>query len=234
MKDYYGQSAEFYEIVTGQHWLRSEPALESVLVGIDTSHGPVLDLGAGTGKSTEVIARAKPDAHIIAVEPSPGMRAVLTSRVVRNPDLRSRVTVVASTAQEVVLPDRLSAVVICGMAGYLNQQERQKLWRRLRERLPVGAPIVIELATVSVPQHVAPMRFGRETVGKQVYDAWVSGEPLGPDRMRWKMNWRVWLAGALVREVDIEHDWFTFGVDDLAEETGMTARQITQELGVLT
>ena len=234
MKDYYTQSAEFYDIVAGQHWLHSDPALESVLAGIATSHGPVLDLGAGTGRSTEVVARTLPEAHIIAVEPSPGMRAVLTSRVVRNPDLRHRVTVVASTAQEVVLPDRLSAAVICGVAGYLDQRERQELWRRLRERLAVGAPVVVELMAVSVPQHVAPMRIARETVGEQIYEAWLSGEPSGPDRMRWKANWRVWLAGALVRELDVEHEWFTFGVDDLASETGMTGRQITPELAVLT
>lgn len=233
MIDYYSPTAEFYDLVGGQHWAHSDPALASALAGIDTGHGPVLDLGAGTGRTTEAIGRVLPDARIIAVEPSPGMRAVLTSRVVRDPDLRPRVTVVAARAQETELPERLSAAVICGVLGYLDREERAGLWHRLLGRLPAGAPIVVELMALGTPQSVAPMRIARQRLGDQDYEAWLSGEPCGPDRMRWSATWRVLNGEKLVREVDVTHEWYTFGIQDLAAETGLTAKQLTPELGVL-
>jgi phospholipid N-methyltransferase len=231
--DYYAPTAEFYDLVGGQHWAHSDPALASALGGIDTAHGPVLDLGAGTGRTTEVIGRALPDARIIAVEPSPGMRAALTSRVVRDAGLRPRVTVLATRAQETELPDRLSAAVICGVLGYLDREERATLWQQLLARLPAGAPIVVELMALSAPQPVAPMRIARQRLGDQDYEAWLSGEPCGTERMRWSATWRVLNGDKLVREVDVTHEWYTFGIEDLAAETGLTAKQLTPELGVL-
>ncbi|GAA2136250.1 class I SAM-dependent methyltransferase [Kitasatospora kazusensis] len=231
--DYYSPTAEFYDLVGVQRWTQSDPLLATALTGTDTAHGPVLDLGAGTGRSTEVIARALPEARVLAVEPSPAMRAALTSRVVRDEELRRRVTVVASSAQEVELPERLSAVVICGVLGYLDRAERAALWGRLLPRLPSGAPVVVELMAVKVPQPVAPMRIARQRLGEQEYEAWLSGEPCGPDRMRWSATWRVLRDGEAVREIDVTHEWYTFGLEDLAAETGLTAKQLTPELGVL-
>jgi SAM-dependent methyltransferase len=162
--DYYAPTAEFYDLVGVQRWTQSDPLLAAALAGTDTGHGPVLDLGAGTGRSTEVVARTLPEARILAVEPSPAMRSALTSRVVRDEDLRRRVTVVAAGAQDVELPDRLSAAVICGVLGYLDRAERADLWARLTARLPVGAPVVVELMAVRTPQTVAPMRISRRGV----------------------------------------------------------------------
>ncbi|WP_035795640.1 class I SAM-dependent methyltransferase [Kitasatospora mediocidica] len=233
MIDYYSPTAEFYDLVGVQHWSQSDPLLAAALAGTDTGSGPVLDLGAGTGRATAVIGRVLPDARILAVEPSPGMRAALTSRVVRDEDLRRRVTVVAASAQEMELPDRLSGAVICGVLGYLDRSERAELWGRLLDRLPAGAPILVELMAVSAPQSVAPMRIARQTLGEQDYEAWLSGEPCGPDRMRWAATWRVLRGSRVVREVDVTHEWYTFGIEDLAAETGLTAKRITPELGVL-
>ncbi|MDH6577693.1 class I SAM-dependent methyltransferase [Kitasatospora sp. MAP5-34] len=233
MIDYYSPTAEFYDLVGVQRWTQSDALLASVLTGTGTGHGPVLDLGAGTGRATEVIARTLPDARILAVEPSSPMRAVLTSRVVRDEDLRPRVTVVAATAQEMELPDRLSAAVICGVLGYLDRAERTALLGRITDRLPTGAPIVVELMAVRAPQSVAPMRIARQTLGEQDYEAWLSGEPCGPEQMRWSATWRVLRGSRVLREVDVTHEWYTFGIEDLAAGTGLTAKQITPELGVL-
>ncbi|HEX5494383.1 MAG TPA: class I SAM-dependent methyltransferase [Mycobacteriales bacterium] len=229
----YSASAEFYDIVSHRHRLGTDPPLAEALAGVDTTRGPVADLGAGTGRSTEVIARTLPDARILAVEPSPGMRAVLTSRVVSDDDLKARVTIVAGTAQEVRRPDRLSAAVICGMVGYLNPTDRATLWRRLADRLRPGAPIVVELMAISSPQVVPSMCIARDLIGDHLYEAWMSGEPLGPDRMRWRARWQVSERGTIIRECHMEHEWYTFGIDQIAVEAGMTGRRITSELGVL-
>ncbi|WP_146167520.1 hypothetical protein [Micromonospora sp. MH33] len=49
-----------------------------------------MDIGAGTGLGTLVAARAVPDAEVIAVEPSPILRAALLARVVGDEDPRRR------------------------------------------------------------------------------------------------------------------------------------------------
>ncbi|WP_333486394.1 class I SAM-dependent methyltransferase [Streptomonospora mangrovi] len=238
--DYYSPAAEFFDLVGHRHLASSAPALRAALAGLDTAHGPVVDIGAGTGLVTATIAGILPSARIISAEPSPNMRAILTSRVFADPDLRERVTVLPEPAQELPLPDSISAAVVFGVAGHIPRSERLELWRRLAERLPPGAPVVVELMGVDTPRSIPFVRMCRETVGEQVYEWWISGEPAGSGTMRWRTQWRVFRGGDLVRTVDDEYDWETFGVERLAEESGLTAKRLVQagraatpEIGVL-
>ncbi|MFC7741239.1 class I SAM-dependent methyltransferase [Nocardiopsis composta] len=132
----------------------SAPALRAALTGLDTGHGPVLDIGAGTGLVTAAIAEILPSAAIRSAEPSPAMRAVLTSRVFSDPGLRGRVTVLPEPAQDMPLPDSISAAVVFGVAGHIPRAERTELWRRLADRLPPGGPIVVELMGVETPRSI--------------------------------------------------------------------------------
>ena len=92
-------------------------------------------------------ARARPDAEILACEPAVGMRAVLTSRVFSDPDLRSRVTVTADAAPDLDLPDRVSAVLLCGVLGHLDADGRALLHadREPQDELPALATAVRRL-----------------------------------------------------------------------------------------
>ncbi|WP_406151622.1 class I SAM-dependent methyltransferase [Streptomyces sp. NBC_01012] len=240
MIDFYSVSAEFYELVATRHTASSGPPLSRVLDGVDTSYGPVLEIGGGTGRVTEVIAAALPHTEIIVAEPSATMRAVLTSRVARDADLRRRVTVVDGSAQDLALPEKLSAVVIFGVAGHLTAPERVSLWKRLAARLPPGAPIVVELMGVSSPRVIPPVMSLRETIGRQTYEWWIGGEPTEGDAMRFTTTWKVLREGRTVREVSDSYVWHTFDVAQLAAEAGMTSRRITEaggqaipEIGVL-
>jgi SAM-dependent methyltransferase len=238
--DYYSPSAEFYDMVAVRHTASSGPPLARVLTGTDTGHGPVLEIGAGTGRITEVVAATLPDAEILAAEPSSVMRAQLMARVARDPDLRRRVTVVDGSAQDMPLPDRLSAVVVFGVAGHLTRPERTALWRRLADRLPEGGPIVVELMGVAAPRSIPPAMSLRETIGDQTYEWWIGGEPAGGDTMRFTTTWKVLRAGRVVREVSDTYDWHTLDVAQLARESGMATRRIAAsggdvipEIGVL-
>jgi ubiquinone/menaquinone biosynthesis C-methylase UbiE len=73
---------------------------------------PVVDLGAGTGKLTRQLATLA--VHLVAVEPSPGMRAQLAANV---PD----VEVVDGTAEEIPMPDASVDVVTAGQAFHWFQ-----------------------------------------------------------------------------------------------------------------
>ncbi|OCC14036.1 trans-aconitate 2-methyltransferase [Streptomyces sp. PTY087I2] len=225
--DYYTKSAEFYEMVAARHAHTSAGPLTTALSSVCTEGGPVVEIGAGTGRITEVIARALPSVPIIAAEPSVPMRAMLTSRVFNDADLRKRVTIAAEPAQRLALPQRISAVVIFGVVGHLTQAERRDLWRELGARLPAGAPIVVELMGVGTARHVPPFRMLRETIGDQTYEWWTEAEPLKGQVMRWRTSWKVLRDGELVRSTTDSYDWENLTLEQLAEEAGMSSSLIS-------
>ena len=137
----------------------------------------MLDIGAGTGPCVEVIARALPQAQIIAVEPSPAMRAALTSRLLAQPDLQQRVTVQPRMLQQVTLPPQLAAVVCCGVIGYFDSATRQQLWHDWARRLAPGGVVIADVMMIDRPQPVPRMQVASVAIGEHEYQIWIQGEP---------------------------------------------------------
>ncbi|MYW01248.1 Gfo/Idh/MocA family oxidoreductase [Streptomyces sp. SID3343] len=254
----YSASAEFFDLVAAPHTASgSVPAIVAALAHVDPTHGPILDLGAGTGLVTEAIGRAYPRVEIIAAEPAVGMRAALTSRVFADEDLRRRVTVTDGAAPDLDLPETLSAAVLCGILGHLDADARATLWRRLDERLAPDAPIVVELMSLDRPTTLPELRLAHGMVGGHTYAWWCSGEPesapepeprsgpgsdsgpgsesgpgsAGADRMRLFSRWTVHDGDILLREVHDTHTWFTFDLDRIARESGHTLEHLTTRPG---
>ncbi|MCW1099854.1 Gfo/Idh/MocA family oxidoreductase [Streptomyces sp. RS2] len=232
----YTPSAEFFDLVAAEHTATaSAPAVAALLADADLSTGPVVDIGAGTGLVTETVARARPDAEILACEPAVGMRAVLTSRVFSDPDLRSRVTVSADAAPDLDLPDQVSVVLLCGVLGHLDADGRARLWRRLNRRLAPGGLVVVELMQFEEPLALPEARLATATAGRNRYE-WSFGA--APDEtedgvMRLHSTWRVYREDATEaeREVHDSYRWEPFGLKDVVAESGMTARTLPTRPG---
>ncbi|MGV9590088.1 Gfo/Idh/MocA family oxidoreductase [Streptomyces tendae] len=232
----YTPSAEFFDLVAAEHTATaSAPAVAALLADADLSTGPVVDIGAGTGLVTEAVARARPDAEILACEPAVGMRAVLTSRVFSDPDLRSRVTVSADAAPDLDLPDQVSVVLLCGVLGHLDADGRARLWRRLNRRLAPGGLVVVELMQFEEPSALPETRLATATAGRNRYE-WSFGA--APDEtedgvMRLHSTWRVYREDATEaeREVHDSYRWEPFGLKDVVAESGMTARTLPTRPG---
>lgn len=237
----YSPSAEFFDLVAAEHTATaSAPAVAAALAGLDTSTGAVVDIGAGTGLVTEAVARALPDAAIVAAEPAVGMRAVLTSRVFGDADLRSQVTVTDGEAPELELPDRICAAVLCGVLGHLDAAQRRRLWDRLLARLTPDGRVVVELMQLTAPAEIPETRLATATAGRHRYEWWLSGspEPAEPTRngdaaMRLHTTWRVYDEGAAapLREVHDAYRWFPLGLGLLAEESGLHTRPLPTRPG---
>ncbi|MDN4475649.1 class I SAM-dependent methyltransferase [Demequina sp. SYSU T00192] len=76
---------------------------------LDGVEGLVVDVGAGTGKLTEAVLRARHD--VLAVDPDPVMLATLEAHVPRARTLRGR-------AEEIPLPDASAGAVVLGQAWH--------------------------------------------------------------------------------------------------------------------
>ncbi|OHV31104.1 hypothetical protein BBK14_16420 [Parafrankia soli] len=248
----YTPTAEFFDLVAADHVGRnSAPRVVRALRGLDLGRGPVVEVGAGTGLLTEAVARAFPTVEIIAFEPAAGMRAVLSGRVMRDDDLRRRVTVSPLAAPDLAadLPDSISAALVCGVAGHLDAEQRRTTWRVLAERMAPGAAIVVELMNLPGATRIERARLGRADLGEQSYEWWFEAEPAEPAKpglpgkglpdgspldssppngrppdeglMALRTTWRVLRAGEVVREVDDTYQWRVVDLRALAVEAGL-------------
>lgn len=234
--DPYALSAEFYEVMAIPHWDMKRQVLVSAL----TARGPVkdhvLDIGAGTGLSTMTLADTIPDVPIHAVEPSAAMRAALVSRILSRPDLIDRVTVHPVNLEELDLPDRIGAVVLFGVIGYMDKQARQRFWTELRPRLAPRAPVIIEVMALDQPMSVPEMTIAQQRIGMRHNEVRISGQPAGSDAEHWTMRYVVSEGDKVIREFTAEHTWHTVGLAELAHEAeahDMTFEQLHPIIGVL-
>ncbi|NUT85004.1 class I SAM-dependent methyltransferase [Pseudomonas corrugata] len=218
--DPYALSAEFYDVLCEQQWLQRRGPIAQALRSVDPE-GVILDVGAGTGPCVQVIADALPGARIIAVEPSAAMRAALVGRIMRNADLRQRVTVLAGSLDQVSLPPRLAAAVICGTIGYLDGAQRRQLWQQLAERLDERGIVIVDVMMLKAPQTVPLMQVANTRIGDHDYRVALQGEPAGGDLMHWTLDYQVLAGEQVIRRFQADHHWHTFGLEQVAEEAGL-------------
>jgi hypothetical protein len=208
-----------------------------------------VDIGAGTGLVTEAIARALPEADIIAAEPATAMRAVLTSRAFGDPGLRRRVTVTDGAAPGLELPERISAAVLCGVLGHLDPAQRRQLWDRLLARLVPGGRVVVELMQLTRPEALPDTRLATATAGRHRYTWHLSGAPGADGAMALRSTWRVHPdtgasasdgegvpdsdpdSAPVLREVHDTYRWFPLDLATVAEESGLYARPLPTRPG---
>jgi hypothetical protein len=215
----YETSGEFVDVLSGQMWqLLREPVL-AALGAPAAGGGPLVDMGAGTGLGTLVLAAARPATEILAVEPSPVQRAVLLARVAADPDLRARVTVLAGDATGGPLPAQLGGVVALNMLGHLDRGARSRFFARIAHRLAPGAPLVLNVQPPVTPAVVDYATFGTVRIGRHRYEGGGSARPSGDDAVIWSMRYRVLDdEGATVREAAVDHPWHVLSVTDLLAE----------------
>ncbi|MDP4511315.1 class I SAM-dependent methyltransferase [Nonomuraea turcica] len=215
MADEYEQSAEFIDVMIAPSWEATSPALAEALRGVS---GPIVDVGAGGGHGTRLIAATVADAEILAVEPSPGLRSVLLARVNESAELRDRVTVLPEGLLEAELPDRLGAVVAMSVIGHFDPAGRRQIWALLAERLLPGGRAVLNLLPPTQAMAVPDSRFADVRLGRRRYEGWGRAEPAGPDRLTWHMTYRTYHDDRLVGEVQVDYDWWVLDGQRLKEE----------------
>lgn len=225
--DGYARTAPYYDLLASSFWAELAPALTATLAGVDPKAGPLVDLGAGTGRSSFVALAAVPGAELWAVEPAASMRAFLLSHLALRPDLHERITVVASDVGGLEWPEQVAAVVACNMIGHLDAAERAGLWAALSDRLGPGAPAVVGLQPPSRPERIDATAMASVRIGRHAYEGWAEAEPTGPRSLRWRMTYRTVREEEVIEESVNTFDWWTLSSEDLVDECGEAGLAVT-------
>ncbi|WP_182667543.1 SAM-dependent methyltransferase, partial [Streptomyces calidiresistens] len=165
-----------------------------------------------------VLGEAVPGVPVVAVEPSAVMRAALMPRIVDDPDLRDRVTVLPGGALDEVLPGEVRAVLALNMLGHLTGPERRELLERVLRALVPGGVLVTNLAPPFEPVTVPRALMARTEVGELVYEGYASAEPSGADGLVWRMEYRTLRGDAEISAVTVEYPWCVCSEEELVAE----------------
>ncbi|MBB3051529.1 SAM-dependent methyltransferase [Prauserella isguenensis] len=216
MNDEYAESAEFVDLLIGPFWTALGPVVTGALTGVT---GTVVDLGAGSGQGTVLLAEALPDAEILAVEPSPGLRAALLAKVNADRGLRERVTVLPAAFPGVDLPERIGGLVAMNVLGHFDSAQRAALWSLLSGRLVSGGVAVVNLQPPSEPVHVPEAVASTARVGRLYYEGLARAEPAGDEAVTWHMTYRTYAGEGLVDERRVSYGWHLVTESVLRGET---------------
>ncbi|NEE04378.1 class I SAM-dependent methyltransferase [Phytoactinopolyspora halotolerans] len=135
LQDSYGAMAEFHDLFMVEPWDELRSHVRAAFGGLP-AEAIIVEIGAGSGIGTRVIAQ-ETRARVFALEPDLVMRAILTARVADDPELASRVTVVAGAVPADLgrLPERVDGFVCAHMLGHLAESDRRALFAWLATHL---------------------------------------------------------------------------------------------------
>ncbi|ONK09542.1 class I SAM-dependent methyltransferase [Streptomyces sp. MP131-18] len=218
MTDSYAKSAPFIDPLIAGFWQQVGHSLAAELRRLSALSGPVIDLGAGAGRGTRIAAAALPEARLLAVEPSAAMRTALLARLMDDPPLAARTTVVAEGAMEFPFPERVRAVLAVNMIGHLTPDERRSLWARIAARLDPGGIVVVNNPPPTVPAAVPRVASPVVRVGAYDYRGWSEAEPAGDQSVVWHMAYETLHQGRVVARVDVDYDWWVVTDEELRAE----------------
>ena len=190
----YAVTAQFYDAIASEQRGPVDAQISEALTGLETAGCPVVDIGAGTGLTTRVIAKALPEADILAVEPDPAMRPAIMARVWSDPDLRRRVSILPMSILAAPLPPVVSAAIASATLVHFSPRERERLWALLSARLAPAGRAVIEIQC-PIAQDVPEACMATAQVGQVVYRGWASARRIDESRQLWRIRYVAELDG---------------------------------------
>lgn len=222
----YGVTAQYYDPLAETAHAEIDTRIGAALAGLAFKNGPVLDIGAGTGLTTRLIAATLPGAEIWAVEPDAAMRPALTTRVWSDATLRDRVTILPMGVLEAPLPKTISGAVLSASLVHFSPADRVRLWAELGERLAPKGRVIVEVQcpeAIDIPSTL----MARARIGRIEYEGWAAAKRLDHDRQLWRMTYRACLEGQEITRDIGEYVCWTISADQVVREAdaaGLGAR----------
>lgn len=187
--DPYQASASMYDLMAMNVRGEQVAALKSLTRYLFPQHGPILDIGAGSGLNTAYMLEHLPGAEICALEPSAAMRSLFLARLATRPEWFPRVTIRPEDFFSTTLPREIGGAVILGVLGHFDPGERAALFAELADRLDRGSAALIDLQAPERPVRIKPYEFSVATIGELSYRGIAQGWPIDDEQMRWEMTY---------------------------------------------
>lgn len=222
MSDPYEELGEFHDLFMEGAWARLRPALVQVFSGL-TSADLIVDLGAGTGVGTRILAGCTP-AQIVAIEPSRTMRAVLLARIADDSALADRVSVIAGAAPEALdeVAGPVAGFVCAHMIGHVPADSRRSIFGTLAALLTDAGRGIVTVDRDDAPDDrgevVEERRIGRHRYLARHLPAETDGE--------YASEYAVLAGDRVVRQARFGGSWQPVTFADLTSEldpAGLTA-----------
>ncbi|MET7336491.1 class I SAM-dependent methyltransferase [Nonomuraea sp. NPDC005650] len=199
-------------------------ALVSFFAGLAPPGGHALEIGPGTGRMTLAVAGRAASVHCL--EPSPGMRTVLMTKLAGRPDLRNRVTVLDGAAPGFRLDRRFDYVYLAAVLQDVPPRARLPLFTGLAEHLAPDGVLAMDMLTdEAVPDHPErEVRGARQ--GECRYTLSSAVRPLGPDLAWVRRVYRTYHRDTLVATETVECDYHLHRPADVLADlraAGLTA-----------
>jgi trans-aconitate methyltransferase len=213
----YDITSQYYDAMANGQLAVVREQIAAAMQGLDCGLGPIVDIGAGTGLTTQAIAKAIPAAEILAIEPHAGMRAALMTRICADPDLQRRVTILPMGIFEAPLPAIISGAVASAVLVHFDALERARLWQRLRSRLAPGGRVVTDVQcpeAMNLPETL----MASSRVGRIEYEGYAQATAIPPSRQRWRMTYRALLDGNEIERQVAEFVCHAASADEIANE----------------
>lgn len=171
-------------------------------------NGIILDIGAGTGKTTIEMANMICDKEIIALEPSAYMRTAFMARLMEHNEVKERISLLPIDVGKYSFRDKISGVMCMGVLGHLKRDEQEKLLYKLDKNLNINVPILIELLEPKFLVAPVGSRISVATQGRLRYETYITDiKQVGMDQWTWRLTYKVFCGKNIVSTVDSLMSW---------------------------
>lgn len=214
----YGDVVEFYDMAAGSQPAIAENILKKFADMAKKNAGIILDVGAGTGKTTIEIAKLLPDKEVIALEASKYMRIALMSRLAEHEAVRKQITVLPWTAEQYDFKEEISGILCMGVLGHLKK-EQQNFWRKLGGLLKPGVPVLIELLNQRFLNVSKGSRISVATQGRLRYETYITDiNHVSERKWEWLMEYKTLLEGKIINTIKSPMEWNYDRAEDVLNE----------------
>ena len=205
IENVYGETVEFYDLSALSQIGNKKIVLNKFADMVKDLDGIILDIGAGTGKTTIEMANMICDKEIIALEPSAYMRTAFMARLMEHNEVKERISLLPIDVGKYSFRDKISGVMCMGVLGHLKRDEQEKLLYKLDKNLNINVPILIELLEPKFLVAPVGSRISVATQGRLRYETDI--KQVGMDQWTWRLTYQVFCGKNIVSTVDSLMSW---------------------------
>lgn len=202
--------AHYYDLF-GTVWGQADDAAR-FLIELVPPRSSVLEIGAGVGVTAAALAAAGLD--VMALEPDPGMYAVMLSRLALRPDLEANLTPIPREAGYPV-SRRFDACACFSVLHLLEPAERAALVSYAHQATRPGGRLVLEIPVVSSRRLPRPRELvAQRKFGEMRYEHHSAAEPLSDGSWHTHWTFRALHGDVLLEEISQTFHWRPLSVSD--------------------